>query len=309
MPKTRYSTQRATSSMSASKKQKTTPSLYELLCVRSKYEVDEAAVIQAAQQKLDDDDRICPYWYHSRIKSSFLSRALELGLGIDVIKALISPVAIRQKDLDNGTALHRACQGEASSEVLTTVLDAWPDAAKHLDNDRKAPLHYLCQNRYASFETLTVVFDASPDAVFVNNYYSRTPFYWICQNRYASMDMVHKVLDQWLILEHNRSSHAVDSFISEVENQSQEDLRGDIKEPLHYLSSLFKGNNNQNYPYLNDMMTYFINANLWNGVWLVIKTHPSIVKTMELQTTIKADFLFTAKEYLYLPTMMILIKK
>eukprot|EP00957_Ditylum_brightwellii_P055940 4238433-Ditylum_brightwellii.AAC.1 len=168
MPKTRYSTQRATSSMSASKKQKTTPSLYELLCVRSKYEVDEAAVIQAAQQKLDDDDRIYQFWYPSfkERRRSFLGQALELGLGIDVIKALVSPFAIRQKDHNGCTALHRACQGEASSEVLTTVLDAWPDAAKHLDYDKKTPLHYLCQNRYASFETLTVVLDALPDAAF-----------------------------------------------------------------------------------------------------------------------------------------------
>uniref|UniRef100_A0A7S2A0V2 Uncharacterized protein n=1 Tax=Ditylum brightwellii TaxID=49249 RepID=A0A7S2A0V2_9STRA len=250
-----------------------TPSLFKQLNVNSKDEVDEGAVIEAAQQNPNDIDRIFEFsWY----RCCPLHKALELELGDDVIKSLISPFAIRHKDDMLRTPLHIICGKGASLESLSMVLNAWPEAAREKDRDGRTPLH------------------------------------WICANESASYRMMQTILDEWLKAKENRTSHSVISLISETEEDEWDkhlfqdewgtDIRDDIKELFRHLSSLFEENNQSN-PSLQDITTYFINTSWWNGVWLGIDRHPSIAKSMKLQTTVMADFLFTAGKRLSLASM------
>eukprot|EP00957_Ditylum_brightwellii_P086622 6590743-Ditylum_brightwellii.AAC.1 len=121
--------------MGVLKKQKMTSSLHEFLIV-SKDDVNTADI---------HDCCCCP-----------LTQAIELGLGIDVIKALISPVAIKLEDNFDYTPLHHTCCKGASLEILTTLLDAWLNASKEKDNVGHTPFHYLCKNMPASFEMLSM---------------------------------------------------------------------------------------------------------------------------------------------------------
>eukprot|EP00957_Ditylum_brightwellii_P120809 9214574-Ditylum_brightwellii.AAC.1 len=38
-------------------------------------------------------------------------------------------------------------------------------------------------------------------------------------------------------------------------------------------------------------MTYFVSINLWNGVAFVLERNPGVVKAMDLNTKLMADFL------------------
>mmetsp|Transcript_16083 Transcript_16083/g.23508 ORF Transcript_16083/g.23508 Transcript_16083/m.23508 type:complete len:343 (-) Transcript_16083:193-1221(-) len=331
------------------------PSLFELINVNSKDEVDEGAVIQAAQQNPEDLDQIFEFdvsRYLVETQVCPLHKAIELELSTDVIASLISTFAIRQKVNLGWTVLHWICRtGNPSYETLSVVLDAWPDAARenagsagtplHLicinesaslemlsavlnawteaarEKDRYGwtPLHNICINESASLETLSVVLNAWPEAAREKDEDSWNPLHLICTNESASLKMVQTIADALVEGKGNRTSHSVISLISAVEYYLEKDaddvydevIRDDIKKLLHHLSSLYKEDNQSN-PSPREIMTHFINTSWWNGVWLVVNRHPSIAKTMKLQTTLMTDFLFTAGKRLSLASMMEVIK-
>eukprot|EP00957_Ditylum_brightwellii_P151971 11572392-Ditylum_brightwellii.AAC.1 len=50
-------------------------------------------------------------------------------------------------------------------------------------------------------------------------------------------------------------------------------------------------------------MDYFIHIQLWNGATLVLDSHPTVIKTMGLDTKVTADFLSTVGWRCSLTTM------
>jgi len=135
-----------------------------------------------------------------------------------------------------------------------------------------------------------MVLKAYPEAAREKDRDGRTPLHRICGNERASLEMLSMVLKAY-------PEAARENFV----------IRDDIKELFRHLSSLFEENNQSN-PSLQDITTYFINTSWWNGVWLGIDRHPSIAKSMKLQTTVMADFLFTAGKRLSLASMTEVIK-
>eukprot|EP00957_Ditylum_brightwellii_P159488 12140511-Ditylum_brightwellii.AAC.1 len=193
-----------------------------------------------------------------------------------------------------------------------------PEAARGKDIKGCTPLHSICGNRGASLEMLNMVLKAYPEAAREKDADGFTPLHIICANGSASLRIIQTITDEWLKAKENRTSHSIISLISETEEDGWEEdewdehvflrvIRDDIKELFHHLSSLFEENNQSNWS-LQDIMTHFINTSWWNGVWLVINRHPSISKTMKLQTTVMADFLFTAGKRLRLASMTEVIK-
>jgi len=85
-------------------------------------------VVQAAQQKPEDLDRTLCFKEYIQVNGYYpghwpLHHAICLDLGIDVIKALISPISIKNKDHDGSTHLHNICfHSSASLELLMTCL-------------------------------------------------------------------------------------------------------------------------------------------------------------------------------------------
>eukprot|EP00957_Ditylum_brightwellii_P123910 9445132-Ditylum_brightwellii.AAC.1 len=178
-------------------------SLFQLLDVHNKNEVDEGAVIQAARQNPEDLDRIFYFKNQNRkcCREGYpLHKAIELDLGIDVIKSLISPFAIRLTDnLNLGwTALHRICQNDNPSlEVLSVVLKAYPEAAREKDYWDRTPLHLICGNRRASLEMVSMMMKAYPEAAREKDIHGCTPLHLICGNRRTSLGTLIAVLNAW----------------------------------------------------------------------------------------------------------------
>jgi len=234
------------------------------------------------------------------------------------------PEAVREKDTGGYTPLHSICGNRrASLEVLSAVLNACPEAAREKCNAGRTPLHEICVlkycgNRGASLEMLSVVLKAYPEAAREKDNNGMTPLHLICWNRSGkdndgcankseSLRIIQTIAYEWLKAKENRTSHSAISLISKMEDEWGTDIRDDIKELFHHLSSLFEENNQSN-PSPPDIMTHFINTSWWNGVWLVVNRHPSIAKTMKLQTTLMTDFLFAAGKRLSLASMMEVIK-
>jgi len=217
------------------------------------------------------------------------------------------PDAARENAGSAGTPLHLICINESASlEMLSAVLNAWKEAAREKDRYGWTPLHNICINESASLETLSVVLNAWPEAAREKDEDSWNPLHLICTNESASLKMVQMITGEWVKGKENRTSHSVTSLINKME-QEDEVIRDDIKEFLHHLSFLF-GESSQSNPSPRDIMTDFINTNWWNGVWLVINRHPSIAKTMKMQTIVMADFLSIAGKRLSLSSMTNMIK-
>mmetsp|Transcript_2606 Transcript_2606/g.4090 ORF Transcript_2606/g.4090 Transcript_2606/m.4090 type:complete len:366 (+) Transcript_2606:102-1199(+) len=355
-------------------------SLYEVLNVQCKYEVDTDALITAAQQNPQDKDLLYSFLYPNEYGRFPLHQAIILGLSVEVIQALSSPIAIkaklsdertplhlacefgssldvvstllriyphaarekdddgdtplhmvcaentslevvyalldvwpdavREKDTYGYTPLHGACTANTSLEVVSALLDEWPDAVREKENEGWTPLHCACgifgsdeessldeENRYVSLEVVSVLLDAWPDAVreMENNGY--TPIHGAIMNN-ASLEVLQMLFDKWLEVTKNKSSHYMDSLIPYSS--------GNNKEFLHNLSSLFKGEQSNLSP--NIVMTYFIGIKWWNGVWLVIKMYPFVIKKLHLHINTMADFLSIAGKRCSRTVMMRLLE-
>ena len=224
------------------------------------------------------------------------------------------PDAARGEDWHRCAPLHNICGNKSISlEMLNMVLKAYPEATREEDSYGINPLHNICRNKSTSLEMLSIVLNAWPEAAREEDSKSCTPLHNISANKSASYRMIQVIVDEWLNTKENRTSHCAIFMISPVEHSVEGEylwdlvIRDDMKELFCHLSSLFEENNQIN-QFPQDIMTYFINTSWWNGVWLAISRHPSIAKSMKLQTTVMADFLFTAGKCLSLASMVEVIR-
>eukprot|EP00957_Ditylum_brightwellii_P207906 15355070-Ditylum_brightwellii.AAC.1 len=206
------------------------------------------------------------------------------GAPVEEVAALLQawPAAIKEKDDDDVTPLHTACDYGVPVEVLATLLQAWPEAVKEKDDDGHMPLHYASCSR-PPVEVVASLLQAWPEAVIEKANNGSTPLYYACIYG-ASFEVVKLLLSSWLSHKENTTNEAVLSLPEDLEEEEE-----DVKVLLSHLFHLCSSNAHTHSP--KDIMDYFISIHLWNGAMLVLDRHPTIIKTMDLDTKLMADLL------------------
>uniref|UniRef100_A0A6V2LBQ7 Uncharacterized protein n=1 Tax=Ditylum brightwellii TaxID=49249 RepID=A0A6V2LBQ7_9STRA len=125
------------------------------------------------------------YTWHSDIFIPFrrfpLHQAILLRAPITVIDALSCTVALREK-FEEGTALHLAlkCSPEPSWDVVSLLLERYPQAVTEEDHHQFTALHLLFQ-RGAPLEVVNLLVSKCPDyALMHKNRFGATPLHLAC---------------------------------------------------------------------------------------------------------------------------------
>jgi len=175
-------------------------SLFKLLRIDSdndRQKIDANAIIKEAQQNPHDVDLVYSFFRGWCYRCCPLHQAILLGLGVEVINALSSPVSIRQKSC-GATALYLACQQEASFNVIYALLSKWPDAAKEKDIGGRTPLHFVCQYSAPSdaFRLICLLLSSWPDGVKEKDANGCLPLHLACHYG-APFDAIRVLLSSW----------------------------------------------------------------------------------------------------------------
>ncbi|KAH7479553.1 CARD- and ANK-domain containing inflammasome adapter protein [Phytophthora ramorum] len=89
--------------------------------------------------------------------------------------------------------LHFLCENEAVlAEALEALLKAKPDV-NAVDEDGNTPLHYLAENSYVSDGTFGLLLGAKTN-VNIQNHFQSTPSHYICQNSRVTQLMLRQLL-------------------------------------------------------------------------------------------------------------------
>mmetsp|Transcript_39947 Transcript_39947/g.58336 ORF Transcript_39947/g.58336 Transcript_39947/m.58336 type:complete len:403 (-) Transcript_39947:72-1280(-) len=165
--------------------------------------VDTYAIIKKARQTPRDVDLMYTFSKNALYKRLFpLHQAILLGLNVEVIDVLSSPVAVKRK-CNGATALHIALgfyfksdQGlNASKDVVALLLRKYPDAAKEKDSEDKTPLQIALENK-APLDVLSLLLHIWPDAAKEKGRDGRNPIHFAC--RYgSSLDVMFVLLSGW----------------------------------------------------------------------------------------------------------------
>mmetsp|Transcript_23643 Transcript_23643/g.34380 ORF Transcript_23643/g.34380 Transcript_23643/m.34380 type:complete len:415 (-) Transcript_23643:2640-3884(-) len=157
---------------------------------------DAIAIIREARQNPRKLDLIYTFPHVVEIKRCCpLHQAIRLGLGVEVVDALSSPVALRLK-CDGATALHLAMYPRfngpmdiisharpkihVSWDVVSLLLRKHPDAARERDDEGQTPLHLAC--RYgAPHDVLSALLSSWPDAAREKDASGQTPLHSACE--------------------------------------------------------------------------------------------------------------------------------
>ena len=92
------------------------------------------------------------------------------------VKELLAayPEAVKKKDSNGNTPLHRAAANEAPAEVVELLLAAYPEAAKEKNSDGNTPLHRAAVNK-APAEVVELLLAAYPEAAKEKDKSGKTP--------------------------------------------------------------------------------------------------------------------------------------
>eukprot|EP00957_Ditylum_brightwellii_P004732 359886-Ditylum_brightwellii.AAC.1 len=162
--------------------------------------------------------------------------------------------------------LHAACQNGASSDVVSSLLSIWPEAVNEQAICGRTPIQKACRNQ-ASFEVMTLLLNA------------------------------------WLGCKENRSNSAVAHF-AEFASRDYFGLRRRRRRTERLISQLSAlCNSNTDNPSPNEILNFFVRIELWNGITFVLDKHPIVVKAIDLDTNVMADFLSTVGRCCRLTTM------
>eukprot|EP00957_Ditylum_brightwellii_P205799 15345489-Ditylum_brightwellii.AAC.1 len=107
--------------------------------------INADAIIKEARQNPHDVDSMYTFPYRVKYKCRCpLHQAIVLGLSVEVVEALSSPISIKQT-INGATALHFACEHGASLDVVSLLLSSWPDGVKEKNRHGSTALHVACR--------------------------------------------------------------------------------------------------------------------------------------------------------------------
>jgi len=212
------------------------------------------------------------------------------------------PDAAKQTNKYGLTPLHFACwrtawHNGASLEVVNALLKAWPDAAKEKNEDGHTPLHYSCGG---ALEVVAALLNVWPDAVKEKDRYGNTILHMACCHGGASLEEVVLLLNTWLSYKENKTNSAMSSLHCSS-NWDTSNCTEDVKMLFSHLFSLCSNNTHNHSP--KEIMEYFIRIQLWNGTTLVLDRHPTVIKTINIDTKVMADFISMTGRCCNLATM------
>uniref|UniRef100_A0A7S2E7D9 Uncharacterized protein n=1 Tax=Ditylum brightwellii TaxID=49249 RepID=A0A7S2E7D9_9STRA len=209
---------------------------------------------------------------------------------LDLVSVLLSlwPDAVKKKDGQGFIPLHYALMfGASSLDIVSALLNTWPDAAKQENRLGLTPLH-IAFCIAVPFEIVSVLLSAWPAAVKQRKYHLGTPLRMACSYGEAvPFEMTTLLVDAWLGDKESRSSSG---RVAWHEYTRIPRMRADVKKLVSYVSAVYSEITDNPSP--NEIMTYFVSINLWNGVAFVLNKHPGVVKAMDLDAKIMTNFLF-----------------
>ena len=220
----------------------------------------------------------------------------------EVVKVLLSHGAdVNKANYIDRTALHIAAWG-GHKDVVEVLLTHGADINKASNNGR-TPLHLAAMDDHKEVVEVLLTHGADVNKA-ANN--GRTPLHFACSIG-ASFEVVKLLLISWLSHEENRTNVGISSVSSLLENleEEEEEEEGDVKVLLSHLNDLCSSNAYTRPP--KDLMEYFFSIQLWNVTMLVLDRHPNaitkVIKTMDLDTKLMADFVSTVGRCCRLKTM------
>lgn len=101
--------------------------------------------------------------------------------------------------------LHQACENQAPSELIRTLLDVYPSSITMKDSAGDLPLHLACRER-ASFKTICLLLERDPTAAKVVDEEGRLPLHLACRQG-AGHDIVNVLLEY-----HFRAARTPDAY-------------------------------------------------------------------------------------------------
>uniref|UniRef100_A0A7S2N434 Uncharacterized protein n=1 Tax=Helicotheca tamesis TaxID=374047 RepID=A0A7S2N434_9STRA len=220
--------------------------------------------------------------------------AVEFRSSLDVVNLILEkdPESVKEKTFDFGyTPLHTACEHGAPLEVVALLLSAWPDLVRETTTRGDTALHRACIHG-ASFEVISLLLGAWPDASKEKNMSGFIPLNLACRFD-APLKVLLLMLEKWLKATEYEITDDMESLMC--------DASGDVKEILTRISVLFAeivDNSSKD-----EILSFFANIKWWNGVVLVLIRYPTVTRTIELETTVKADFLSMVGRRCKLKTM------
>jgi len=140
-----------------------------------------------------------------------------------------------------------------------------------------------------------------PGAIKEKDKFGCTPLYLACRYS-APFEMILLLFNTWLGEKENRNgSNSMD--VDALGKYASNSKTKDVKKLFGYASALYKNDTTNSSISLNEIMNYFISIELWNGVTLVFERHPTVIKSMHLDTNVMAHFLFMVWRCCSLTTM------
>jgi len=135
--------------------------------------VPQPSVVGSSQQQQHPQLRIQSISIGSHI---FISEKRE-EYALKVINSLLDayPRGIRMESEGKRLALHTAAAGRATPRVMTTLITAYPAAARHRNKDGFLPLHLCAHWGVSSPNVVVSMLKQYPDVTFGRNRFERTP--------------------------------------------------------------------------------------------------------------------------------------
>eukprot|EP00957_Ditylum_brightwellii_P115029 8773891-Ditylum_brightwellii.AAC.1 len=135
-----------------------------------------------------------------------------------------------------------------------------------------------------------------PGAAVERDKYALTPLHIACTKR-QSFQSTTLLCNNWLEDKKNRTSHGLVDLEKFVYFSRSEYA----KKLFTYVSIVHSGKTSD--PSLNELLSFFIGIEMWNGVAFVLDKHPDYVRAMNLDIMLMGDFLSIVGRRCSLTTM------
>jgi ankyrin repeat protein len=128
-----------------------------------------------------------------------LHRACDHDASLDVIKVLIEayPEAAQVQNISGKLPLHYACMKNASHFVIQMLVEAYPAGAQVQDKNGDLPIHNALHKAFekgrATKDIITVLLELYPNAVNVQNNNGSLPLHIACMSSIRSIELLENI--------------------------------------------------------------------------------------------------------------------